>query len=505
MNRRLASILILLFLSLSYSFKTSVQIEDESKVAQEIKLLHLYNLNSFLQTCQELARQEQLGLSESALKDAFLRCRESFKSCEFLLMYTDNPISRQFNGPNLIVSKYNINQANNLEHPHGLQVIEALIYEPYPGSRAILKEEISRLSQLCESEIERFQLQKLPDPSKFNIFVLDAIRYELVRIEALGITGFDVPLSENAIVETSIALGTLKNYCKLYAPLLKKSKAKNIAKQTERSFFAALSYCEMQSDFDAFDRLSFIKNHLHPLSTLLKNASHALSYTFFTNVDALNREADHLFSEDALNPIFFRPINSDASIALGKKLFNETLLSIDNSRSCASCHQSNLAFTDGLIKNTAINGAEPLLRNTPSLINVAYQTRFFYDSREHTLEGQSLSVIHNELEMGVDLKSVLNELKAIPEYQTLFAAAFAKEVDENLLSQSIADYLETLASLNSRVDQYFRNQGDVLSESEKRGFNLFTGKAKCATCHFMPLFNGLLPPLYKETESEILN
>lgn len=72
------------------------------------------------------------------------------------------------------------------------------------------------------------------------------------------------------------------------------------------------------------------------------------------------------------------------------------------------------------------------------------------------------------------------------------------------IANAISSYIRSLVALNSRFDKYMRGDRSMLSPSEINGFNLFTGKAKCATCHFIPLFNGLVPPIYTETESEIL-
>ncbi|HUM66495.1 MAG TPA: cytochrome c peroxidase, partial [Chitinophagaceae bacterium] len=88
-----------------------------------------------------------------------------------------------------------------------------------------------------------------------------------------------------------------------------------------------------------------------------------------------------------------------------------------------------------------------------------------------------------------------------------FKEAYADE-EEPLnaynIANAISSYIRTLISLNSRFDQYMRGDKTKLNSREKKGFNLFTGKAKCATCHFIPLFNGLVPPEFTETETEVL-
>src|SRR5690606_30168855 len=90
-----------------------------------------------------------------------------------------------------------------------------------------------------------------------------------------------------------------------------------------------------------------------------------------------------------------------------------------------------------------------------------------------------------------------------------FASAFAAQqwghsITPAQLTNSLASFVRSLSRLNSRFDQYMRGQQNALNAQEIRGFNLFMGKAKCATCHFMPLFNGITPPKYIQSETEVI-
>ena len=92
-------------------------------------------------------------------------------------------------------------------------------------------------------------------------------------------------------------------------------------------------------------------------------------------------------------------------------------------------------------------------------------------------------------------------------YAQLFAQAYSNEKDvitQYNIANAIASYIRSLVALNARFDQYMRGDTTKLSTTEKNGFNLFMGKAKCGTCHYMPLFNGLVPTEFTETESEVL-
>jgi len=195
-------------------------------------------------------------------------------------------------------------------------------------------------------------------------------------------------------------------------------------------------------------------------------------------------------------------------VALGKRLFYDASLSGTGTRSCASCHQPGKAFTDGLVKNTSIHGKKLLDRNTPTLINAALQSNLFYDMRVLTLEDQVSDVVHNKAEMGSSLQEVVRRLRKNKAYRKLFSAAFpAKKetgIDTFEVMNAIASYVRSLTELNSRFDQYMQGDQTALTPGEINGFNLFMGKAKCATCHFMPLFNGITPPKYIVSDAEVI-
>jgi cytochrome c peroxidase len=166
-----------------------------------------------------------------------------------------------------------------------------------------------------------------------------------------------------------------------------------------------------------------------------------------------------------------------------------------------------MAFTDGLAVALAVDEKTSLKRNTPTLWNSVLQTRQFYDSRADILENQLDEVVHNAEEMKGSLKQSVEDLKKHPVYAELFKKAYPKDnipITAYNIANAISSYIRTLTAMNSRFDQYINGVSSTLSGDEKKGFNLFAGKAKCATCHFVPLFNGLVPPQFTETESEVI-
>ncbi|PHN05883.1 hypothetical protein CRP01_14960 [Flavilitoribacter nigricans DSM 23189 = NBRC 102662] len=189
-----------------------------------------------------------------------------------------------------------------------------------------------------------------------------------------------------------------------------------------------------------------------------------------------------------------------AGVALGKQLFFDPLLSADSTVSCSSCHLPGRAFTDGQILSRGVAGHRSL-RNSPSLLNVGYQTEgLFWDGRVNDLEELIVHPVQDTNEMAGDWTELTTKLRDHPEYPLLFRKAFGIDtvaaIDQELTVRAIAQYLRTLVSGNSRYDRY--KAGEViLTASEDRGRRIFfdiedgVPTSECGHCHVEPLFSGL--------------
>jgi len=475
---------------------SSPNLEEQAK----LKILTHYgrHLNIFKDKNIALKRW---GDKPSEIKKAFLDVRISYKYIEFLLLYVESNEARDINGPNIIVNEYD-SLAPEPIYPHGLQVMEDYIYQkaiPYYE----LNQEVDRLDGLLSQIIQRIKKRHTYNANDFHAIIWDALRYNIYRIESLGITGFDVPKSKNALPETQASLQGMWQILEIYKSIFQERKQLQRFKDGNRLLENAIHYIKYNNQFDYFNRLLFIKEHLHPLSIWLKSTADLMGWKLKGNVKPLNQDAGYLFSADIINPQFFLPGVNESNIALGKKLFNDPILSGDGTRTCATCHNAEKAFADGLTKPISMNG-QTLLRNTPTLWNAGLQTKLFYDSRAKKLEKQALDVIHNKEEMGGNLQVSVEKMRVNPEYIEAFQQAYAGTITPYTVVGALAAYIRSLISFNSRFDRYMRNENLTLTDAEKNGFNLFSGKAKCATCHFIPFFNGLVPPNFDHTESEIL-
>jgi len=189
----------------------------------------------------------------------------------------------------------------------------------------------------------------------------------------------------------------------------------------------------------------------------------------------------------------FTPQQTD----LGRYLFFDPVLSADGTVSCATCHQPDKGFSDGRGRSVGVTG-EPVRRSAPTLWNVAFLNRFFWDGRATTLEQQIQGPLYDAHEMGSDPASLLATLNAIPQYRKLFAQAWPDDFREAGASiglehvyAAITAFQVSLVSLNSRYDQYAHGYAEALNGSEKEGLNIFRSfVARCAECHTPPLFTN---------------
>lgn len=182
-------------------------------------------------------------------------------------------------------------------------------------------------------------------------------------------------------------------------------------------------------------------------------------------------------------------------IDLGRYLFFDPVLSGDGTISCASCHNPDKGFSDGMATSVGSHNA-PLKRGAPSLWNVGYLNRLFWDGRASTLEEQMQGPLFSEEEMNNTPENLVKTLNSIEAYRRLFAEAFP-ERDRNdpivpdEIYTSLAAFQASLVSLNSKYDRYAHGYHAALNEKEIEGMNVFRSfVARCAECHTPPLFTN---------------
>ena len=174
-------------------------------------------------------------------------------------------------------------------------------------------------------------------------------------------------------------------------------------------------------------------------------------------------------------------------IKLGKLLYFDVRLSSSEKISCATCHHPKRGWTDLNPVSKAV-GHEGAVgpRNSPVILNVAYQNRQFWDGRARTLEEQALGPIGADVEMNMPLKELIPKLNKITGYQKLFKEAYPKSdgiITNEYLAMAIASFERTVVSTIAPFDKYAMGDKDAISEKAKKGFELFKNKAHCVDCH----------------------
>jgi cytochrome c peroxidase len=441
--------------------------------------------------------------SVRAAKTALRNSRKEFKKIEFFLNYFFESSSLIYNRP----AKVEVEEPYmEYQEPSGFQVIEVLLFDTDPAAnRSRLLEQAELLSSSAADLNSLLYGFEATDAQ-----VLESLRLELVRIITLSITGYDAPELKSGITESYQSLQSIAIMLQPYYNL--NQKVDSVLKASVQN---TLRYLQGHPDFNSFNRMEFLTEFALPLQEQLRDfiiSKHAE----LNDKTALNYKARNLFDKESLKPENFTGVNpaGNEMIALGKQLFMEKALSGNLQRNCASCHQPQRFFTDGIKTSIAFDGTKNVERNAPTLLYSAFQYSQFWDGRAKTLPEQIKAVIANPQEMNADHDMVITRIRKNTVYDKAFREVFAAEVQSSGMkpdpitidhvAEAIAAYVTALNPRNSAFDNYIAGDKKALSAAELRGANLFMGKGQCGSCHFAPLFNGLIPPYYKLTEYENL-
>lgn len=503
----ITSIVLVPFLIIGFSF-TGNQHDAELRSKKAVGYFSA-DVDSLLICAKQLQKAaEQPTASVEELKKHFAASRKAFKQTEVITAYFFPATEQMLNSPP--IPEADEEEGTQLiRTPEGLQHIGELIYaDTLSGeNKNDLLLSCRRFTASC------FRLKQLSASAAFTDWqLMEALRFEVIRIYSLGLTGFDTPEYPLALSDAKTAAESVQKYAMLFSTSLSE-KNRKLEKSYRAALTAFVKSIPQNKDADDFDRLSFIRSKANPLSVQFTKAAKVLGLTPQIATSAMRWEAATPFERGAIDPWFYARSNRSEykrkEVAeLGRILFFEPLLSGNGLRSCASCHQPGKSFTDGQPQSTAFTGNGTVLRNSPSLLNAALQPAYFYDSRVNSLEDQARLVVANNIELHGDIAAAAEILRESDEYRMLFRKAFSGTEDTLISPKSIfiaiAAFERTLLAQDAPFYKYMRNETTAYSEEAKQGFNLFTGKAACATCHFLPYFGGIIPPLYSKGEVEII-
>jgi cytochrome c peroxidase len=441
-----------------------------------------------------------LARDSSGLPMAYREARRSFKYAEPLLHY-QFPVEVAFLNSPRMEDDDDAPQPIPRAQPVGFQVLESAIFDTAVTLDSAGRE-LTRMREVVR------QVQSISGRGTLTAAtILDAARLHLARVLTLGLAGIDSDASGDAVVEAAHSMDGLRTM--LHAALSDSSPSWPAVDTTLRR---AATDLRAGAGFETYNRLRFVVGFLDPAARAIAGASAGMSWPAPPR-RIWRQAAATLFERDAFDSAAFAPAHaleaSPALVALGQRLFHSTELSGTGTRSCATCHIPSLGLAERRARAEHLAGTTTTaLRNTPTLLNVALQPTFFADGSARSLEAQIGVVLESVGEMASSPDTAAARLTRAPGWVAAFDRAIAGRTPGPIkgleVRQVLAAFLRSLSAMNSRFDQAARGDTLALNEEERHGFTVFMGKARCGTCHFPPLFNGVTPPEYRFTESEVI-
>ncbi len=396
------------------------------------------------------------------LRDQIISTRLAYKRIEFLFDYNHTKYNYlNINGGPLLKIDEDQPDAPPIK-PNGLQALDELIFLDDIDSE---RNHINELSQELLKAVKFIEKsQTVHELEDFKL--IEAIRSGIVRVFTLGVTGFDTPGSVNAISESEESLRVMLEAFQRFEVGLE-GLAKKEYKSVIKLFQQGINQLQVQS-FEEFDRMSFLRESINPLYKGLRNfvVLNKINTKQFKN-HGQNYATDNLFDSEFLDSDFYQelsymPLDNPQSIALGKVLFYDPILSHNLKMSCATCHAPEKAFTDGLPTSESNVKGRFTKRNAPTLINATYAKRYFHDLRSANLERQIPHVFDNPEEFNLSFSEAIKRLQKSDKYLQLFEDAYdgisnKSDINQRSISNALAAYVNTLVSFDSPFDQYVRN------------------------------------------------
>jgi len=439
------------------------------------------------------------------MQRAFVNARSAYKRSEALFEFENGVTAQELNGAAVMETEEN-DGVRTSTSPTGFQVVEeALFPQVSLEDSAVVRYQI----EVMQSLVRRAStLARAGSLTEANLF--DAIRLQLARVSVLALANADSPIAERGLREGARSLEGVRV---MLEPL--QTVAQSRAPAAWSAWDEAVKGATLaldSADNSTIDRLNFTRTRLIPLAYRWNELRTALGVPLPPDTRAWRADAASIFDSSAFDawqfaPAYTRGSDVIAAAALGAELFTDTRLSGDGTRSCKTCHDPDLAFTDGRTRSLTRSGAATL-RNAPTLLNAALQRAQFADARAMFLEDQVADVVSNTHELGGALRAYATRLNADPAVRERFVRSFGEAGDSTVtelrVARALSAYERTLIAMNAPYDRYLRGDTAAMTLEARRGYSVFMGKGKCGTCHFAPLFNGTVPPVFARGELEVI-
>jgi len=461
----------------------------------------------------ELINSSKITGEKEKIIAAIHKSRKSLKSVDFWLRYFEPIAYRKINGP--LPVEWENEVFEKFEPPYrreggGLTLAELYLEEENPETDTLAKLIRTSIDAIATFEADSITIE-LKSPDHFFL----ANRLFLLNLGAIYTTSYECPDTNSIIPELRHMMKEVKE---IYFSFSQEYPKHSLSTEYSELFEESLRFVNSQpSQFTSFDHFSFIKNFVNPLFAMNQQLIREYGVTTRNFNDfSLNNNSNSIFSKNLYNSQntkgIFSLIEDEELLAeiksMGRLLFYDPILSANNARSCASCHNPNQFFTD-TTQATAFkfDHRQHLSRNTPSLVNSIFNHLVMLDGKHISLQDQARDVMHNPDEMNTNEKELLKKIVSCKEYKEAFKKFLKhtpeeKEVRMDHIISAITFYYADFSNYLSPFDEAM-NEEIGISNEVKNGFNLFMSKAQCATCHFVPMFNGVKPP-YIGTEFEVL-
>ncbi len=447
------------------------------------------------------------------LKDRINRARLSLKAADFWLRYLEPTAYKKLNGP--LPIEWETEVFEKFEKPYkregaGLTLAALYLDEEHPS-----KDSLRNLVLASINALPTYTADSITNELKTYHHFFLCNRLYLLNLAAIYTTGFECPETAQVIPELKQMMKDVQN---IYAVFNTSYPSTPLSKEYLELYQKTISFVsEQPSDYTKFDHYTFIKDYINPLFGM--NQRQILQYHVVSHsmVDySLTKTCTSIFNKSVYNGqnakgIFIRMDDSAALAeldALGKLLFYDPILSGNNKRSCASCHNPKQYFTDTAVATALqFDHTNFLPRNTPTLINAQFNHLIMLDGKHITLQDQTKAVITSPVEMGSNEQDIVDKVLSCKEYREGFRKLLKytpqeKEITFSHIASAITYYYSRFSKFYAPFDDAMNKTSDLDAEA-KAGFNVFMSKAQCATCHFVPQFNGVKPP-YIGSEFEVL-
>lgn len=473
------------------------------------------NFNTVQQQLLQLIKSSNLQQPDDVEKigQQINAARREMKAADFWLRYLEPIAYKKINGP--LPVEWETEVFEKFEKPYKREGAGLTLAELYLDEEELNKDSLLNLVQASVNTYETYAADSITSQlTSFHHFYL-CNRLFLLNLAAIYTTGFECPDTASIIPEL---LHMLQKTEDTYQAFNETFSAWPLTPQYLGLYKNLMTFVRSQPQaYSSFDHFLFIRNYVNPLFAInqqfIKDYKvHSKSFIDY----ALNKNNTSIFNKSLYNGqnpkgIFLR-VDDEEVLAqidkVGKLLYYDPILSGNNLRSCNSCHKSTEYFTDTVNRTSfQFAGKDHLTRNTPSLINTKFNHLLMLDGRHISLQAQLKDVLFNPIEMGSSDKEVLKKVLSCKEYKQVFTGLLKHtpqetEVTLDHIVSAITFYYSKFSNYYAPFDDAM-NHNRPISEDVKQGFNLFMSKAQCATCHFVPNFNGVKPP-YVGSEFEVL-